>query len=131
MPAPFRPEFAEHFEMRPIGPLPFTGAADATTAGWVRPRDPGPARDAGYVVAMADAWWPAFFSRLAAPRPAATLAFTIELLASADGLDPLAPLMHSARSVVSRDGYAVELRELYGEDGRLLACNQQTFAIIK
>jgi acyl-CoA thioesterase len=131
MPSPLRPAFAEHFELRCAGPLPFTGAAEAFTAGWVRPRDPGPARDAAYVIALADAWWPAIFSRLTAPRPAATLAFTLELLDGAEGLDPLAPLLHSARAVASRDGYVVELRELRGEDGRLLACNQQTFAIIK
>jgi hypothetical protein len=131
MPDGFRPEFAQHFEMRAVAPFPFTGAAEAFTAGWVRALDPGPARDAGYVVALADAWWPAIFSRLTAPRPAATIAFTLELLAGAEGLDPVAPLLHSARAVVSRDGYVVELRELRGEDGRLLACNQQTFAIIK
>jgi len=29
-----------------------------------------------------------------------------------------------------RGGYAVEARELWGEDGRLLALNQQIFAIM-
>jgi len=31
---------------------------------------------------------------------------------------------------VCADGYFLETRELWGEDGRLLAINQQTFAII-
>jgi acyl-CoA thioesterase len=131
MPGSFGPTFTQHFELRSTGPLPFGGATEAMAAGWVRPRDPGPARDAAYVVALADAWWPAIFSRLSAPRPMATVAFTIELLEGTEGLDPIAPLLHSARAIAARDGYVVELRELRGEDGRLLACNQQTFALIK
>jgi hypothetical protein len=83
------------------------------------------------VTSLADVWWPALFSRLTGPRPMATVAFTIELLDGLDGLDPAAPLFHHARSVAARGGYMVEMRELRGEDGRLVALNQQTITIIK
>ncbi len=43
----------------------------------------------------------------------------------------MAPIFHCGRGRGARDGYVVELRELWGEDGRLLAFNHQTFAIIK
>ena len=66
-----------------------------------------------------------------APRPVATVAFTLELLSGLEGLDPEAPLFHSARVVAARAGYFVELRELWGEDGRLVALNQQTVVLIK
>jgi hypothetical protein len=125
------PSFARFFEYRPLGGPPYQGASEASVAGWVRAHDPGPARDAAYVIAHADAWWPALFRRLTAPRPAATVAFTVELLDGLAGLDPAAPLFHAARAPVARGGYLVEMRELWGEDGRLLALNQQTFAIIK
>jgi len=128
---PFAPSFAQHFEYRPLGAPPFSGAPEAVAAGWVRPRDPGPARDAACVTALADAWWPALFSRLTAPRPVATVTFTLELLDGLLGLDPEAPLFHSASAVASRGGYMVEMRELRGEDGRIVALNQQTLAIIK
>jgi hypothetical protein len=127
----FGPRFADRLEFRPVGALPFQGGSEAVAAGWIRPRDPGPARDAGYVTAMADAWWPAIFSCFTEPRPIATVAFTLELLDGTAGLDPDAPLFHSARAVASRGGYVVELRELRGEDGRILALNQQTLTIIK
>jgi hypothetical protein len=125
------PAFARWLEFRPTGSLPFASGPDAVARGWVRFREPGPLRDAAFLVAMVDAWWPALFARWAAPRPVATMAFTAQILGTTDGLDPEAPLFHSARSVAARAGYAVEMRELYGEDGRLLALNQQTFAIIK
>ena len=48
-----------------------------------------------------------------------------------DGLDPMAPLLYRATAPVCADGYCLETRELWGEDGRLVATNQQTFAIIQ
>ncbi len=127
-----RPAFTRFLEFRPLGAGPFTGAAaDAAASGWVRPVEPGPARDAAYVATLADAWWPAILTRFTTPRPVATVAFTLELLADLDGLDPAAPLFHSAHAVASRGGYLVEMRQLWGEDGRLLALNQQTIVIIK
>jgi hypothetical protein len=86
---PFGPTFATHFEFRPLGALPFSGAGshrEARVTGWVRPKDPGPARDAAYLTALADAYWPAFFTRFHAPRPMATIAFTLDLLGDFDGL---------------------------------------------
>ena len=132
------PTFARHFEFRPLGAAPFSGAASdvdgddsLVASGWVRPRDPGPARDAAYVASLADAWWPAILGRFTAPRPVATVAYTLEILDGTLGLDPDAPFFHTARCVACRAGYLVEMRQLWGEDGRLLALNQQTIAIIK
>jgi hypothetical protein len=128
------PTFARFLEYRSLGPLPASGSPHATgwcARGWIRPVDPGPARDAAYVVSLADAWWPAILARTTTPRPAATVAFTFELIDGVAGLDPEAPLFHTARTVAARDGYLVEMRELWGEDGRLVALNQQTIAIIK
>ena len=129
--APFAPTFAQFFEFRPLGALAFSGGADAVTSGWVRPLDPGPVRGVAYVAALVDAWWPAMLTRFTEPRPIGTIAFTLELLDDLAGLDAEAPLFHSARVIAARGGYMVELRELWGEDGRLVALNQQTIAIIK
>jgi acyl-CoA thioesterase len=125
------PAFVRFFEFRPVGPLPFSGSLEPLASGWIRPREPGPARDAAYVTCLADAWWPALLLQLTAPRPVATVAFTLDLLSGLEGLDPEAPLFHSARVVAARAGYFVELRELWGEDGRLVALNQQTVVLIK
>jgi acyl-CoA thioesterase len=123
--------FARHFEYRPIGPLPFTRASEARCTGWIRACDPGAPRDAGYVVAMADAYWPAALAVLAAPRPMATVAFTLELIEPIDDLDPGAPLLHRAYAPAAVDGFTFETRELWGADGRLVARNHQIFVVIK
>ena len=122
---PLFPEFARHFEYRIVEGMPLAGGA-ARTVGWVSAREPGDRRDAGYVAAMIDVWYPAILSRLPAMRPMATIAFTLELVADpGDG-----PLLYRGTAPVCRDGYFLETRELWTEDGQLVAVNHQTFAII-
>jgi len=123
-------EFARYFEYRVVEGIPMSGKA-ARAVGWVRSRDPGPRRGAAYIAALIDAWWPTVFNRLTALRPMATIAFTLDIVGSVDGLDPEAPLLHRASAPVCADGYFLETRELWGEDGRLVAINHQTFAIIQ
>lgn len=128
---PLAPVFAPHFEFRPTEGVPFTAAPEARTAGWVRLREQAPRRDAAWIAAMADAWWPALLPRLTAPRPAGTVSYTLEIFDDLKGLDAASPLYHSGVSPVASAGYPVEFRELWGEDGRLVAMNQQTFAVIR
>jgi acyl-CoA thioesterase len=118
---PIAPVFTKQFEYRVTGPLPFSGGSEAVASGWVRPKLPGDGRGAAYLVALIDAWWPASAACFDGPRPVATVTFTMEVVGSADGLDPAAPIFHTARAPVSADGYTVEFRELWGVDGRLLA----------
>ncbi len=129
---PMAPAFARHIEQWPTGPLPFSGgSAVGETAGWVRLRRPGTARDAAFVIAIAESYWPGFLAAAPAPRPSATLTFSLETMGDLVGLDPDAPLFYRARVLGGRDGYAVEAREVWGEDGRLVALNQQIFAVIR
>ena len=123
-------EFAQHFEYRLVEGIPLSGGA-GRARGWVRPRDPGPKRDAAYVAALIDAWWPIALIKFTARRPMATLAFTLEVCGGLDGLDPDAPLLYRGASPVCSDGYALETRELWGADGRLVAINHQTFVVIR
>ena len=137
------PEFAQHFEYRIVAGLPFAGARGAAptgpaqTIGWVRAREPGEARDAAFVAALCDAWWPATLVRATAPRPLGTIAYTLEIvedmtvLDREGGLDRDAPLLYRGTVPVAGDGYFLETRELWTGDGRLLALNHQTFAVIR
>ncbi|HEX3761982.1 MAG TPA: thioesterase family protein [Kofleriaceae bacterium] len=120
------PEFAQHFEYWPVE----SPGGHPRLLGWVRARNPGPRRDAALIAALIDAWWPVTFSRLG-PRPMATIAFTLDIAGGLDGLDPDAPLLYRATAPVCTDGYALETRELWGIDGRLVAINHQTFVIIR
>jgi len=124
------PEFAQHFEYRHVAGVPLAGG-EARTVGWVRPVAPGPHRDAAYLAALVDAWWPAALVRAPAMRPIATIAYTLDVVGDFAGLDPDAPLLYRGTVPVSGDGFFLETRELWGDDGRLLAINHQTFAIIR
>lgn len=124
------PEFARHFEYRIVAGIPASGGA-AQTIGWVRPRAPGEARDAAFVAALVDAWWPATLVRTKAPRPLATIAYTLELVDDLATVDRDAPLLYRGTVPVAGDGYFLETRELWSSDGRLLAINHQTFAVIR
>ncbi|MBL8909261.1 MAG: thioesterase family protein [Archangium sp.] len=129
--APMGPVFAQHVEFRPTGPMPFSGAKEPVTEGWVRFKQQGEKRDAALLAAIADTYWPALFLLEEMPRPMATVAFTFQPFANFQGLAPEAPFFIRAKLAAADAGYTVEFREVWGEDGRLLALNQQTFVIIK
>jgi len=125
------PAFARHFEFRLAEGLPFQGAPKAGATGWIRMRDPGPVKDAALVVAHVDAWWPAEFARFHAPRPMVTSAFSLQMVGGAAAWKTDAPLLHTSRTQAIRDGYVTEVRELWTEEGELVALNEQTMVIVK
>lgn len=128
---PLGPEFARYFEFRSAGAFPFSGSRTPVIEGWVRPKHPAAVRDTAFVAACIDAYWPTSLTLERAPRPMATIAYTLQPFAHFDGLDPSAPLYYRAHLLAIDAGYCVETRELWGVDGRLLALNQQTFVIIR
>ncbi|HEY0135227.1 MAG TPA: thioesterase family protein [Nannocystis sp.] len=123
---PVGPAFAPHFEYRSA--IDFTTADGSETLGWLRLRRPPATLDAAAVVAMLDAWWPAIFS--GGPRPMATVSFTAELLGDPAELAPDVPLLYRGRVIALHEGFCVEFRELWDRH-RLVAMNQQTFAILR
>ena len=124
--ASFAPGFAQHLEFRLAGPLPFAGGSEPRVEGWVRWKQPGARRDAAYLAACIDSYWPALFSIERAPRPMATIAFTFQPHGIPDD-----DVYYRATLVAQDAGYCVEFRELWSAAGRLLALNQQTFVVIK
>jgi acyl-CoA thioesterase len=128
--APGVPPFVRHFEMRPVSGVPFSGGEPAVM-GWVRTREPVAVKDAALLAALIDVWGPAEFSRMQAPRPVATIAFSMQVICGAPAMKDDAPLLFRSRTLTRTDGYLVELRELWTEAGTLVALNEQTIAIIK
>lgn len=133
---PLAPDFTVHLEMRPISGIPYQGAASDQTMGWVRPAGPIERIDASVVTAMADAWWVSVMARLDRPRPAATVGFTLDLpgdpsILQRDADGRMEALFHRGRSVAAREGYTVEVRELWTQAGQLISWNTQTVAVIK
>lgn len=131
MPLELAPPFVRAFEFRPRGPLPYTGGEAAWSEGWIRERPRARLRDAGWLAALADAWWLACVVRVPGLRPAATLTYTLHVLLDPATLDPEEPLYFRGRGLVMRGGYGVEQRELWTATGALVALNQQGVVIIK
>lgn len=128
---PLAPEFTRFFEYRPTGPVPYQGGERARASGLIRARKPPPALDAAWAALLIDAWWTAALTRFEAPRPIATLAFTLHLVEDPAGLDPSEPLYLEVFAPLSRAGYLSEERRLWGTDGRLVAVNHQLIAVIR
>jgi hypothetical protein len=126
---PLGPDFAPFYEFRSTS-LPFSQGRPEVS-GWVRPRNPGATRDAAFLAGCIDSYWPTELVVFEAPRPMATVAFTFQPFVDFAGLDPSQPLHFRSSLAAARAGYAVEFRELWGHDGRLLALNQQTMCTIK
>jgi acyl-CoA thioesterase len=125
------PTFLEHFDLRPTAHPPFTGEQEGRAQGWVRTMVRPPSFDAADLIALADAWWPSLFSAMTAPRPMATLGFTLQLLVDPQSLDPELPVFHDGVARAGHEGYVFDHRELWSADGRLVAVNPQTFVVIK
>ena len=127
MPPGVAPEFLSQLVCRPVAGFPFSGIDSSETTGWVSPAE-GVAADAVVLAALADAWWPASLVPIEGLRPAATLAFSLDIigLPSTDE-----PLLHCGRVIAASEGYVAEVRELWSPDGRLLTLNQQTMVIIR
>ena len=125
---PLGPPFAQHYEYRAAGAAFALGSA-AVLDGYIRERVPLGRIDAPALIGRLDAWWPTLFA-VSAPRPCATISFVAEILVDPATLPPDEPLRHHARMSAAHDGFFVELRELWSGD-RVVAMNQQTFAILK
>jgi acyl-CoA thioesterase len=122
------PRFARHFEFRPcLGPIPYTGATEATSGGWVQAHKHDAPTDAAWMLALIDTWWPAALPRLSTPKAMSTLSFHAHVLAPApsDG-----PLLVEKRSTITRDGYSDEDNFLWSRDGRLLLKARQVVALL-
>ncbi|MEM9195223.1 MAG: thioesterase family protein [Myxococcota bacterium] len=125
------PPFASNFDFRPFEGLPFVGAKTARIEGWVQFKTPLSAIDVPAVAALADSYWPAWFSIVPGPRPMGTVAFTLQLTSKARALDPADPIYFRSWVDHAADGFVIERRELWTGSGELIAINPQTFVIIK
>lgn len=127
---PVAPRFLQHFELRPTGPLPFSGG-EPRCEGFVRERAPPRRRTAADVIALSDVYWPTFLVGQSGPRALATVSFSLQLMASPAALEPTEPLFHQARELGRFGGFVAEQRDLFTPDGALVAVSLQTFAIVK
>lgn len=128
---PLAPVFTQHFEYRPTGPWPFSGADRAEAVGWLRPRQFSGRYDAALLVTMADGFWHSVHTRADAPRPSLTINYAVELYGDPAHVERHAPLYHHGITWVASNGLASERRTLWSPDGKLLAVNHQAIAVLE
>lgn len=118
------PPFGRHFDFRPaIGGLPFSGASEALTGGWLRLQDEDRPLDAALVTALTDSWYPAAFAVATKPVAVPTLDLTVHLRAPLP--QPAGWVLSRVRTRVARAGMLEEDSELWSADGELLAQSRQ------
>lgn len=135
---PAAPEFSAHLDFRPAVGIPYTGAQDLVTAGWIGPGEGSTDElTPAVVAALVDAWWTVTIVGIdgaaltGPPPPVATLDFALTFpQAPLPGPAPWdTGLWHVGRVIGGDDGYLTEERRLWSPDGRLLAVNTQLVAV--
>lgn len=120
-----------HYDLRwVLGELPFRGASRsdgagvprAVSGGWLRPAEAEPV-DEVVLLAMADAWMPAVFSRLDRPVGVPTVDLTVHFRRRPG--DPLEHCFVLFDSPLAAEGYLVENGRIWDRAGRLLAESRQ------
>lgn len=124
--APF-PPFASNWDMHfGIGTLPFAGAHEAFSGGWIRPAE-RQGWDYALIAQLTDAWFPAVFTRLDGPNGVPTIDLTIHFRAELPlpDLNPGDFALVAFRSRVAAGGFVEEDGEIWSRDGTLIAQSRQ------
>lgn len=127
VPSPPAPQFTQNAAFHPVSGVPYSGG-EPLALGWVGWDHPPEALGYEELAAMADIWWPAGTIEQTQFTAVATVAFALDWLLPPSQVAP--PLLYRARTEGASQGYAVEDRELWAPDGRLVALNRQTIAWI-
>ncbi len=125
------PSFARNMRFAVTGPLPFSGEKSPIVEGWVELRNSSNRLSAIDVIGLADAYWPALFTVSPGPRPCATVSFFIHLNPGRIAAVSSQRVFCKNQMLSSSQGFFVEERRIFNEDGQLLALNTQTFVIIR
>jgi hypothetical protein len=129
--APAGPHFDELYELRSHCHVPFTRAGEPSIEGTLAERGERSAPfDAAAITALLDGWWPVLLQTFDRHRTMATVAFTAQYLLDPVSLPRDARFAMRARAVAGREGFVVELRELWC-GAELVALNQQTMALLR
>jgi acyl-CoA thioesterase len=118
----------ERYETRwALGPPPFSAGDRAEAGGWIRLTEPRPA-DHLLLAALADAWMPPLFSRLAERVGVPTIDLTIHFRTHRLPDDDWFLVRFRTRS--STEGFLEEDGEIWSRDGRLLVQSRQLALVL-
>lgn len=118
--------FVQHIEYRPVGALPFSGAATAELGAWMRLRDGRPV-DAAALMILADGLPPALYATVPAPL----VVPSVDLQVVFSGEQPAGGwVFGQIRTRNAWSGWCVDDSDVWSEDGRLLAQARQTRRVL-
>ena len=121
---PGAPPMFAAIELRPtLGALPFTGATEAITGGWMALRNDDAPLDPARLCALADLWWPAVFSMIDGRAAVPTIALTVYLRSVARAVRP--PVFARFETRLIAEGHLEESGELWSGAGELLVESRQ------
>lgn len=119
--------FAQHVEIRSVGPGPFDAGVRPELLAWVRWADPDVPVDAASLLVLVDALAPALYAIATVPVPVPTVDLTVTL-------QPEPPhrgwTLVRIRTRTAADGWCVDDSEVWTPDGRLLAQARQTRRVL-
>lgn len=119
--------FAQHVEIRRIGPGPFEGGDRAELLAWVRWADPDAPVDVASLVVLVDALAPALYAIATVPVPVPTVDLTVTLQPEPPGAGWT---LIRIRTRTSAGGWCVDDSDVWAPDGRLLAQARQTRRVL-
>ena len=123
-PVPMR----ERYDTRwALGPPPFSSGERAEAGGWIRLSDPRPV-DHLLLAAVADAWLPPFFSRVAERFGVPTIDLTIHFRTTQMPEDDWFLVRFRTRNSI--EGYIEEDGEIWSREGRLLVQSRQLALVL-
>jgi acyl-CoA thioesterase len=117
----------DRYEMRHVTGAPWEGPArTAETGGWIRLREQRP-YDTALVAALADAWYPAIFTRLPERIGVPTVDLTVHIR-SIRAMQQMRPddwMAARFHTTVATEGFLEEDGQLWAPDGTLVAHSRQ------
>ncbi|MET7770658.1 thioesterase family protein [Nocardia sp. NPDC005366] len=118
-----------HFEIRPAaGPLPLTGADEASMTAWIA-LTPAMATDAAALAILADALPPAVFPALTLPLAVPTVALSMHL--HTDLADTASPrVLVRTANLSTGGGWSVDDTDIWDDRGHLLATARQSRRVL-
>jgi acyl-CoA thioesterase len=127
-----KPKYTQHFEAFVAGgQKPVSRAETPEIVAWVRHRDPRAMTSLPGLIALGDTLPAAAYTMLAAPVPASSITWSVDLVDTVATLrapDDAWYLLRDAAEDV-RDSYSVQDMALWGQDGALILLARQTVAI--
>ena len=124
------PAFTQHLAFKwAAGPMPYSGAAQASFGGWCRLRAPACGLADEQVLVLVDAWPPPVTTQLSAAAPASSVTWSVEVLQTREDEDEDGWWYLQAETDSAGAGYGNTRAALWAPSGALAALSRQVVVV--